>query len=380
MTKKISVLLCGFLLLSTLTACGQKETKSEPVTSGEETVATIKILEGKGEVFPYTDDVKNYLQAPYGSPVDGFVTKKARNQAQGIALSWECDGDVESYVLRYGKKGCSDKEITEVTLKADVTSYELFNLYKSTEYDWSVTAKLTDGETLTAEESFTTTSLGPRVMQIDGIYNTRDLGGWTTVDGKTVKQGLLYRGGALTPGGGYQAKLTVDGRAYMMETLGIKTDLDIRGKGDESGYTDKSVIPDATLVYTITDGYMGAFRPDLANEFRKTFAVMADENNYPIYFHCTGGADRTGTVAFLVNALLGVAEENLIQDYELTTFSIYNTRSARPGTTYGDMFQDFLTTLKTYEGETLADKTENYMLSIGLTEAEIANIRNILLG
>lgn len=343
-------------------------------------MATIKILEGKGEVFPYTEDVKNYLQAPYGSPVEDFVTKKSNNQAQGIALAWECDGDVESYVLRYGKKGASDKEWTKVTLDADTTSYELFNLYKSTEYDWSVTAKLTDGETVTAEESFTTTSLGPRVMQIDGIYNTRDLGGWTTVDGKTVNQGLLYRGGALMPGGGYQARLTVDGQAYMMEKLGIKTDLDIRGKGSESGDTDKSVIPDATLVYTITDGYKGAFRPDLANEFRKTFAVMADENNYPIYVHCTGGADRTGTVAFLVNALLGVAEEDLIRDYELTTFSIYHTRSARPGTTYGDMFQDFLTKLKTYEGETLADKTENYMLSIGLTETEIANIRNILLG
>lgn len=341
-------------------------------------MATIKILEGKGEVFPYTDDVKNYLQAPYGSPVDGFITKKTKNQAQGIALSWECDGNVENYVLRYGKKGCSDKEVTEVTLEADTTSYELFNLYKSTEYDWSVTAKLTDGETLTAEESFTTTSLGPRVMQIDGIYNTRDLGGWATVDGKTVKQGLLYRGGALMPGGGYQARLTADGKAYMMETLGIKTDLDIRGKGSESGETDESAIPGATLIYTLTDGYMGAFRAK--NGYRDTFKAMADENNYPIYFHCTGGADRTGTVAFLVSALLGVAEENLIQDYELTTFSIYNTRSTRPGTTYGDMFQEFLAKLKTYEGETLADKTASYMLSIGLTETEIANIRNILLG
>ena len=95
--------------------------------------------------------------------------------------------------------------------------------------------------------------------------------------------------------------------------------------------------------------------------------------------HCTGGADRTGTVAFLFNALLGVSEAELIQDYEITTFSIYNTRSTQSGA-YAEMFQEFLNKLYTYEGETLSQKTENYMLSIGVTQAEIDSIRIIMLG
>ena len=45
-----------------------------------------------------------------------------------------------------------------------------------------------------------------------------------------------------------------------------------------------------------------------------------------MYFHCAGGADRTGTLAFLIEALVGVSENDLSKDYELTTFGPSNTR------------------------------------------------------
>ena len=98
------------------------------------------------------------------------------------------------------------------------------------------------------------------------------------------------------------------------------------------------------------------------------------------YLEAGGGADRTGTLSFLFNALLGVSETELIQDYEFTTFSLYGERNSRAGTTYGDMFQEFLTKLKAHEGETLKQKTENYLLSIGVTQEEINSIRTIMLG
>ncbi len=117
----------------------------------------------------------------------------------------------------------------------------------------------------------------------------------------------------------------------------------------------------------------------MQENYRKVFSLMADKSNYPMYFHCTGGADRTGTVSFLVNALLGVSEADLIHDYEFTTFSIYGQRNIQQGD-YSGYFQDFITKLKSFDGETLAEKTENYMLSIGMTEEKISSLKEIFLG
>ena len=120
--------------------------------------------------------------------------------------------------------------------------------------------------------------------------------------------------------------------------------------------------------------------PYTLDSFKEVFSLFADIDNYPIYMHCTGGADRTGTVAFLLNALLGVSETELIHDYEFTSFSVYGQRNSIDGTEYGGMFQEFLKKLKSFEGATLAEKTETYMLSIGVTQEEIDSIRTIMLG
>ena len=79
----------------------------------------------------------------------------------------------------------------------------------------------------------------------------------------------------------------------------------------------------------------------------------------------------------MINALCGVSEENLIRDYEMTSFSIFGIRE-RDSEKYD--FSGFLQQLKTYEGDTLADQTAAYMKSIGVTETEICNIRAIMLG
>ena len=42
--------------------------------------------------------------------------------------------------------------------------------------------------------------------------------------------------------------------------------------------------------------------------------------DYSLYFHCRIGADRTGTLAYLLEGILGVSKENRYRDYELTVF------------------------------------------------------------
>ncbi|MBR5388667.1 MAG: tyrosine-protein phosphatase, partial [Clostridia bacterium] len=61
---------------------------------------------------------------------------------------------------------------------------------------------------------------------------------------------------------------------------------------------------------------------------KRIFYYLTDEKNYPIYVHCNAGADRTGTVAFLINGLLGVSFEDLTRDFELTSTYSARWRSA----------------------------------------------------
>ena len=94
--------------------------------------------------------------------------------------------------------------------------------------------------------------------------------------------------------------------------------------------------------------------------------------------HCTGGADRTGTAVFLLHAILGVSELECIQGYELTSFSYYGLRNTQGN--YQDKFDPFLARIATFDGNTLQEKIESWVLSIGVTQAQIDNIRAIFRG
>jgi hypothetical protein len=88
--------------------------------------------------------------------------------------------------------------------------------------------------------------------------------------------------------------------------------------------------------------------------------------------HCTHGKDRTGTVCYLLEALLGVSDSDLRKDYELSVF------------TYSKLdfeeFAVFVDRIDRMEGARTQEKVEGYLLSVGVTADEIASIRSIYLG
>jgi hypothetical protein len=110
---------------------------------------------------------------------------------------------------------------------------------------------------------------------------------------------------------------------------------------------------------------------------KKIFSVLADASNYPVYVHCWGGADRTGTVVFLLSAILGVKAEDLFLDYEITSLSSWGERSSD-----SEQFRSLLSSLDEYgtADDTINDKCEKFILSTGITEQQIDNIRKIFLG
>lgn len=181
----------------------------------------------------------------------------------------------------------------------------------------------------------------PHILPLEGATNFRELGGYRATDGKTVKYGLLYRGGAL-----YDLKSDAD-RATM-ESLGLKLVLDFRSAGESEGAPDW--IPSGARYQRIgamyyPDGAELDFSPEgmerLGREFAALpqgqtavdslvgfYARMPFENpafqalfhaleagDVPVLFHCTSGKDRTGVAAMLILLALGVDRDTAIVDY-----------------------------------------------------------------
>ncbi len=245
----------------------------------------------------------------------------------------------------------------------------VYNLKTGTEYYYRAHFKMSDGNVFTYGGVFETES-GPRFMYIDGIFNSRDIGGWKTVDGREVKQGLIFRGteadGAVAP----KYKLTEKGVKQLVLDLGVKTDMDLRTPEDSLSGT---YVLGANIKhkYYSLGAYEDAFSSPNKSRIREIFADLANPDNYPIYLHCTYGCDRTGTVCYILEAMLGLSEEDLIREYELS--GLYNSTISRSNImkVYG--------ALSSYEGETIKEKTENFLLSCGVTSKEIESIRDILL-
>ena len=249
---------------------------------------------------------------------------------------------------------------------------EIYNLEIGTVYYYRT--KLTDGS-YGEIAAFATEDAAPRNLYVDGVTNVRDLGGRSVPEGR-VRQGLLYRGGRLnqnhtdTP----TPKITEEGIRTMKETLGIKTEVDLRrADNNEIGSLTASVLGEGVSYHNLP---MTASNDMLTANYasiRAFFALLADERSYPLYFHCSIGTDRTGFTAFLMLSVLGVELIDIDRDYLFSNF----------GNIGGDRnvlnVSGFALFISLFPGETLQEKTVNYLLNMGVTAEEIAAFRKIMI-
>ena len=257
------------------------------------------------------------------------------------------------------------------------------NLELGRTYRWMV-RRTDSGESASA--AFTTEADPPRLLRAGGVSNFRDLGGWRTQDGKTVRANMIFRSAGLRSssrarGGFFSQKVelgdrrvTAAGIATLRNDFKIKTDLELRTPQETAGMNG-TVLGDGVgwrnisfAAYDLIDNSVRGREP-----FAKIFEIFTKEENYPILMHCSGGRDRTGTLAFLLNGLLGVGEDDLCRDWEASVFS-------DPGMKFSsDRIQRLLSYLKTMPGETLQARIEVYVRGCGISEAEIAAFRAIML-
>ncbi len=186
------------------------------------------------------------------------------------------------------------------------------------------------------------------LTRLTGVENMRDLGGYPTKDGRTIKNGIFYRGAA-------SIKLSSK-QQEGLSRLGLKTLFDFRSEYEvrlnpdmipagclyinasgiqdmgsamdemsENGNLDmKTLLKKADgnremidmLDGYLVDGYRQMARSPVA--FATFFKHLLDSNGTPVLFHCTAGKDRTGICAALILRVLGVSQEVVTEDYLLS--------------------------------------------------------------
>ena len=184
-------------------------------------------------------------------------------------------------------------------------------------------------------------------------------------------------------------RLMVEDIALFTQTLGVKTDLDLRSGRELADMKQSPLGAGVKLIHHPSSAYAGIFKQkadNLSSSGMKTmaenFRVFCDEKNYPIYFHCIGGADRTGSLAYVLNGILGVNKHDLDVDWEATFYpSLPELEKGYNGPTYWRREQYFDEGFAKYgdANSSWNERIELYLLDCGVTKEEIAKFRSIML-
>jgi protein-tyrosine phosphatase len=175
-----------------------------------------------------------------------------------------------------------------------------------------------------------------REIRFEGVQNFRDLGGYKTLDNRIIAWGRVFRSAGLVR--------MSPGDKIKLQEMGIKAVIDLRTPTEQEQRQEKALLREIGAEY-----YNVPFRPDNPNYYleeelelykrvanmgevylyrfrRGTFGkrvlecigMMAAPENHSLIFHCGAGKDRTGMLSAILLSTLGVADEDIINDYVMT--------------------------------------------------------------
>jgi len=282
----------------------------------------------------------------------------------------------KNFSVLYWLDGTTDAEVTDtVTAKVNSQGAPIYDVQPGVEcqYNTYFYNNVIGSGTVTTEGAV-------RMINLETMRNVRDLGGWTTIDGRTIKYGKLIRGSELN---GMHVASAADIRH--LRILGVEAELDLRADYEDahgvSAFGFKSARQagsdeQATYLYTSDSGQLPAhltqymYLQRWRQEFN--FIVANLRASRTIYFHCRWGADRTGYLSLLLEGLLGVPYDGLIKDYELTSFASLNKKK--------EMIDPVIEIVLTHKGETLQEKFEDFWVKrVGVKQTDVDYFINEML-
>lgn len=302
--------------------------------------------------------------APLNAGVAAYISaaKAAyteNDQTASIVANYTSQGTDDPDGLTVDAGASATLEITSVAEKTGWTQPsgdKLYNLVPNRVYKWT-------GASSGTGKAKATDAL--RMIRMAGVRNVRDLGGWPC-DGGIVRYGRIFRGGQLSNN---NVAIATAWDIAELKALGVKVELDIRATSEQDRTT--SVLGDGVEFVSkpTANNAVGLLKnhPDEAVAILNAIftAVAADK---PIYFHCQAGADRTGTIAFVLLALLGVDHVSLDIDYELTSFYDSRKRNASP-------WPEQWTYINGFTGNSPKEKVTAWALANGITQTQIDAFR-----
>ena len=211
----------------------------------------------------------------------------------------------EDYLVHIYEGNNTDNEV--VSYQTNTNSFDFYNTKLGQDYTIKVTSLDTSIQP-SEIVSFLSDARGPRNLYVEGVENVRDLAGFGH-----MKQGMIYRSGRFNED--KQDVVVTIGESGIYELnnhLKIKTEIDLRrtSTNEVGGLTDTSVLGEHVKYVQLPMYYGGnnilTFKGkaskddyfyDNPKEIANFFELLADENNYPIDFHCSIGKDRTGCLA-----------------------------------------------------------------------------------
>lgn len=178
--------------------------------------------------------------------------------------------------------------------------------------------------------------LAERFLTLEGVANVRDIGGYRTGEGRSVRWGQVYRTGSLA--GATEADLNT------LHELGIRLVCDLRSAeevvdepdrlpanpapayrhtpveaGEQNRERMRALLFDPKRLFALMDEAYTRFMIDQNGPvFGDMLRLIAEDANRPAIIHCTAGKDRTGVTIALLLALLGVPDEVIVADYSLS--------------------------------------------------------------